>query len=68
MKALNSEGLKPLFHQLDIDDLNSIKTAAEFFKQKYGGVDVLINNAAIAFKGSLLLVLMYIIVLWSCTH
>uniref|UniRef100_I3IZC7 carbonyl reductase (NADPH) n=2 Tax=Oreochromis niloticus TaxID=8128 RepID=I3IZC7_ORENI len=50
VKALNSEGLKPMFHQLDIDDLNSIKTAAEFFKQKYAGVDVLINNAAIAFK------------------
>lgn len=51
MKSLASEGLKPLFHQLDINDVNSIITAAAFFKEKYGGVDVLINNAGIAFKG-----------------
>ena len=51
MKSLSSEGLKPMFHQLDINDVNSITTAAGFFKQKYGGVDVLINNAGIAFKG-----------------
>uniref|UniRef100_M4AGN7 carbonyl reductase (NADPH) n=1 Tax=Xiphophorus maculatus TaxID=8083 RepID=M4AGN7_XIPMA len=50
IESLASEGLKPLFHQLDINDLNSIKTAAAFFKGKYGGVDILINNAAIAFK------------------
>ncbi|XP_008427238.1 carbonyl reductase [NADPH] 1 [Poecilia reticulata] len=50
VESLASEGLKPLFHQLDINDLNSIKTAAAFFKQKYGGVDILINNAGIAFK------------------
>uniref|UniRef100_A0A3Q3AXJ0 Carbonyl reductase 1 n=1 Tax=Kryptolebias marmoratus TaxID=37003 RepID=A0A3Q3AXJ0_KRYMA len=49
VESLASEGLKPLFHQLDIDDVNSITTAAAFFKDKYGGVDVLINNAGIAF-------------------
>ncbi|KAG8000275.1 Carbonyl reductase [NADPH] 1 [Nibea albiflora] len=48
--SLTSEGLKPMFHQLDINDLNSITTAAAFFKDKYGGVDVLVNNAGIAFK------------------
>ncbi|KAM3863258.1 carbonyl reductase [NADPH] 1-like [Diretmus argenteus] len=52
VEALGSEGLKPMFHQLDIDDLNSITTAAKYFKDKYGGVDVLINNAGIAFKGA----------------
>uniref|UniRef100_A0A3B5M5M8 carbonyl reductase (NADPH) n=1 Tax=Xiphophorus couchianus TaxID=32473 RepID=A0A3B5M5M8_9TELE len=51
IESLASEGLKPLFHQLDINDLDSIKTAAAFFKGKYGGVDILINNAGIAFKG-----------------
>lgn len=51
VKALSSEGLKAMFHQLDINDLNSIKTAAAYFKGKYGGVDILINNAGIAFKG-----------------
>ncbi|XP_055018464.1 carbonyl reductase [NADPH] 1-like isoform X1 [Boleophthalmus pectinirostris] len=50
VKTLNAEGLKPKFQQLDINDLNSITRAAAFFKDKYGGVDVLINNAAIAFK------------------
>ncbi|XP_072246642.1 carbonyl reductase [NADPH] 1-like [Leuresthes tenuis] len=50
VESLTSEGLKPLFQQLDINDLNSITAAAAFFKEKYGGVDVLINNAGIAFK------------------
>lgn len=49
--SLASEGLKANFHQLDINDLNSITTAAAYFKEKYGGVDVLVNNAGIAFKG-----------------
>ncbi|XP_075899169.1 carbonyl reductase [NADPH] 1 [Nelusetta ayraudi] len=48
--SLTAEGLKPVFHQLDIDDINSITTAAAYFKEKYGGVDVLVNNAGIAFK------------------
>ncbi|XP_069801105.1 carbonyl reductase [NADPH] 1-like [Dendropsophus ebraccatus] len=50
VKALNSEGLSPLFHQLDINDLTSIQALRDFLKEKYGGLDVLINNAAIAFK------------------
>lgn len=53
VKSLASEGLKANFHQLDIDDLNSIKTAAAYFKEKYGGVDVLVNNAGIAFKSKI---------------
>uniref|UniRef100_A0A673B262 carbonyl reductase (NADPH) n=1 Tax=Sphaeramia orbicularis TaxID=375764 RepID=A0A673B262_9TELE len=48
--TLAAEGLSPMFHQLDINDLNSITTAAAYFKDKYGGVDVLVNNAGIAFK------------------
>ncbi|XP_070772109.1 carbonyl reductase [NADPH] 1 [Enoplosus armatus] len=50
VESLGSDGLKVMFHQLDINDLNSITTAAAYFKDKYGGVDVLINNAGIAFK------------------
>ncbi|XP_060896335.1 carbonyl reductase [NADPH] 1-like [Labrus mixtus] len=50
VESLASKGLKANFHQLDIDDLNSIKAAATYFKDKYGGVDVLVNNAGIAFK------------------
>ena len=51
MKSLTSDGLQAAFHQLDINDLSSITTAAAYFKEKYGGVDVLVNNAGIAFKG-----------------
>ncbi|XP_047207517.1 carbonyl reductase [NADPH] 1-like [Girardinichthys multiradiatus] len=50
VESLASEGLKAIFHQLDINNLNSITTAAAFFKEKYGGVDILIHNAGIAFK------------------
>ncbi|XP_056415582.1 carbonyl reductase [NADPH] 1 [Hyla sarda] len=50
VKALNGEGLSPLFHQLDINDLTSIRALRDFLKEKYGGLDVLINNAGIAFK------------------
>ncbi|XP_034407638.1 carbonyl reductase [NADPH] 1 [Cyclopterus lumpus] len=48
--SLVADGLKPKFHQLDINDLKSIITAAAYFKETYGGVDVLVNNAGIAFK------------------
>lgn len=51
MESLASEGLTAMFHQLDINDVSSITTAAAYFKEKYGGVDVLVNNAGIAFKG-----------------
>ncbi|XP_020645004.2 carbonyl reductase [NADPH] 1-like [Pogona vitticeps] len=47
---LQEEGLKPLFHQLDINDLQSIRALRDFLKEKYGGLDVLVNNAGIAFK------------------
>ncbi|XP_053310694.1 carbonyl reductase [NADPH] 1-like [Spea bombifrons] len=51
VKALQEkEGLSPHFHQLDINDLQSIRALRDFLKQKYGGLDVLINNAGIAFK------------------
>ncbi|RXN32140.1 carbonyl reductase [NADPH] 1-like protein [Labeo rohita] len=50
VESLKKEGLTPLFHQLDITDPNSVRTARDFFKEKYGGLDVLINNAGIAFK------------------
>ncbi|XP_072471123.1 carbonyl reductase [NADPH] 1-like [Notamacropus eugenii] len=50
VNKLKQEGLNPLFHQLDITDLQSIRTLREFLKKRYGGVDVLVNNAGIAFK------------------
>ncbi|XP_060896336.1 carbonyl reductase [NADPH] 1-like [Labrus mixtus] len=50
LESLASEGIKANFYQLDINDLQGIKTAASYFTDKYGGVDILINNAGIAFK------------------
>ncbi|CAF3048480.1 unnamed protein product [Rotaria socialis] len=38
------------FHQLDITSVESIHHLAEFIKRNHGGLDILINNAAIAFK------------------
>jgi len=50
IEELKAEGLKPLFHQLDIDDESSVVALKDFMQKKYGGIDVLVNNAAIAFK------------------
>ncbi|XP_040279053.1 carbonyl reductase [NADPH] 1-like [Bufo bufo] len=52
VKTLNKEGLSPLFHQLDINDPTSIRVLRDFLKKKYGGLDVLVNNAGIAFKAA----------------
>ncbi|KAL3880695.1 hypothetical protein ACJMK2_032915 [Sinanodonta woodiana] len=54
MKAvedLKKEGLNPLFHQLDISDSTSIQDLKAFLQKQYGGLDVLVNNAGIAYKG-----------------
>ncbi|NXA12015.1 CBR1 reductase, partial [Sapayoa aenigma] len=47
---LQKEGLRAFFHQLDVDDLQSIRALRDFLKEKYGGLNVLVNNAGIAFK------------------
>uniref|UniRef100_A0A2K5IIA5 Carbonyl reductase (NADPH) n=1 Tax=Colobus angolensis palliatus TaxID=336983 RepID=A0A2K5IIA5_COLAP len=50
VQQLQAEGLSPRFHQLDIDDLQSIRTLRDFLRKEYGGLNVLVNNAAVAFK------------------
>lgn len=50
VKELEAQGLKPKFHQLDINEDDSVKTFHDYLKKSYGGIDVLVNNAAIAFK------------------
>ncbi|XP_046956047.1 carbonyl reductase [NADPH] 1-like [Lynx rufus] len=49
VQQLQGEGLSPRFHLLDIDDLQSIRALRDFLRKEYGGLDVLVNNAGIAF-------------------
>lgn len=46
------EGIKVKFHLLDIDNIESITTFASYVKNAYDGIDIMIHNAAVAFKGS----------------
>ncbi|EDL03765.1 carbonyl reductase 1, isoform CRA_b [Mus musculus] len=50
VQKLQAEGLSPRFHQLDIDNPQSIRALRDFLLKEYGGLDVLVNNAGIAFK------------------
>jgi len=52
VECLNKEGLNPKFHQLDINDHDSIVRLGNFLKQNYDGLDCLVNNAGIAFKAA----------------
>ncbi|XP_032981906.1 carbonyl reductase [NADPH] 1 isoform X2 [Rhinolophus ferrumequinum] len=52
VQQLQAEGLSPRFHQLDINDLQSIRALRDFLLKEYGGLDVLVNNAGIAFKNN----------------
>ena len=46
-ESLKKEGLDVDFHQLDVTDKNSIRQLAEYVKERYGRLDILINNAGI---------------------
>ena len=50
VQQLQAEGLSPRFHLLDIDDLQSIRALRDFLRKEYGGLNVLVNNAGIAFQ------------------
>jgi carbonyl reductase 1 len=46
--ALKAEGLESVwFHQLDIGSPQSAQVLASWLKSKFGGIDILVNNAAI---------------------
>lgn len=47
VQQLQAEGLSPRFHQLDIDNPQSICALRDFLRKEYGGLDVLVNNAGI---------------------
>ena len=44
---LEEEGLRVHFQPLDVTDLESIENAADYVREEFGDLDVLINNAAI---------------------
>lgn len=50
--STKQEGLNLKFHQLDIENIESIVTFRDYIKLTHGGLDVLVNNAATAFKMS----------------
>jgi len=52
VEELNKLGLHPKFHQLDIGDETSVIRLRDHLQAEYGGLDVLVNNAGIAFKNS----------------
>lgn len=47
VEELKKLGLQPKFHQLDINDESSVLKLRDHLKDTYGGLDVLVNNAAI---------------------
>lgn len=49
LRLLQEEGLQLKYHQLDIEDLTSIRRLHDFLLEHYGGIDILINNAGVAF-------------------
>lgn len=52
IEELKKDGLNPKFHQLDITDKLSLEAFRDYLKKNYDGIDILVNNAAIAFKRS----------------
>ena len=50
VKLLQEEGLQPRYHQLDVTDDKSVKALHDYMNNTHGGIDVLVNNAGIAYK------------------
>ncbi len=49
IELLRSEGLSPKYHQLDITSDESVAALKAFLLERYGGIDVLVNNAGVAY-------------------
>ena len=49
LKELTLNGENIQFHQLDIENQESIDKFASFIKEKHQGLDVFVNNAALLF-------------------
>jgi len=49
---LEAEGLSPKFHLFDLANKQTVFALRDFMLQRYGGIDVLVNNAGIAISSS----------------
>ncbi|KAI6649232.1 hypothetical protein LOD99_11599 [Oopsacas minuta] len=50
VELLKTEGLNPIYEQLDILSNESIDKFKSRIEKNYGGIDILVNNAGIAYK------------------
>lgn len=50
IRKLKEKNLVAHYHQLDITDEDSIIKFKNYLVDKHGGIDLLVNNAGIAFK------------------
>lgn len=48
--SLKSQGVDATFHQLDLDSQESVNDFAAHITELHDGLDVLVNNAGIAYK------------------
>ena len=52
VQRLEEEKCNPKFHQLDITSDDSVERLRAYLEKNYGGLDVLVNNAAVAYKAA----------------
>ncbi|KAK9718124.1 short chain dehydrogenase [Popillia japonica] len=52
VKELKKLGCNPTFHQLDVNDQESVDKFKDHIKNTYGGVDILVNNAGVKYNGT----------------
>ena len=47
VEELKKENLNPRFHQLDVNDQESINRLKDHLVKEHGGLDILVNNAGV---------------------
>jgi len=52
VEELAAQGFHAKYHQLDITDKSSIEVLRDYLVKEHGGLDVLVNNAGIAYKSA----------------
>jgi NAD(P)-dependent dehydrogenase (short-subunit alcohol dehydrogenase family) len=52
VEKLKRLGLNPIFYELNVVDHFQVEEFAQFIGKTYGGVDILVNNAAVLYKVS----------------